>query len=335
MKVAINQIRGGSGVDVWAQNLCEGLQKSGESCNLNLLPEIYQFCPNLINLYKILCNDVDVIQSNTWNGYGFKTEKSLVVTEHLVVHDQVFNPYKTLGQKLFHRQVFKFEKKSLAVADAVVCVSEDTRQKLVEVFGYTDARVIHNGIDTSIFRPRENADTMWDLLKNKTILLFAGNLSRRKGADLLPAIMNLVGDKYLLLTTSGNRDKSQNNIPHSQDLGHLNLEQLIDAYNRCDLFILPSRLEGLSLSTLEAMACAKPVIASNCSSFPELVVDGKGGFLCEKDNVKDFADRIRYLTEEPGLIKQMGEFNRERILERFTIERMVHDYIRLYDSLLE
>lgn len=333
MKVTINQVRGNSGVDVWAHNLCEGLQKTGVSCNLDLLNGIYQFCPSLIPLRKNTCDDADVIQSHTWNGFGFRNETPLVVTEHGVLHDPLLEPYKSLGQKLFHRHVFKFEKKSLAVADSVVCVSEDTRQKLVEVFGYTDAHVIHNGIDTSVFRPREIADTMWDLPKNKTILLFAGNLSHRKGADLLPEIMRTLGDKYLLLTTSGNRNKSQNNIPQSRDLGHLNLEQLIDAYNRCDLFILPSRLEGLSLSTLEAMACAKPVIAFNCSSFPELVVDGKGGFLCEKDNVKEMVDRIQYLSQERQLKSGMGKFNRNRIETEFTLEKMVNNYLQLYRTL--
>ena len=242
---------------------------------------------------------------------------------------------KPVGQKLFHHEVLKFEKKSLAIADAVVCVSENTREKLIEIFGYTDARVIHNGIDASVFKPKENANTMLDLPKNKTILLFAGNQSRRKGADLLPKIMKNLGENFLLLTTSGNRHKSQNNIPHSQDLGHLNLEQLINAYNQCDLFILPSRLEGLSLSTLEAMACGKPVMAFNCSSFPELVVDGKGGFLCEKDNVQNFAMNIQYLAEDRKTREQMGKFNRERILENFTIQKMVTEYIGLYQSLVQ
>ncbi len=335
MKVAINQISSGSGVDVWAQNLREGIQKAGLSCDLNLLSGIYQFCPGLITLNKTICDDADVIQSNTWNGFGFKNETPLVVTEHLVVHDPLFNPYKTLGQKLFHRQVFKFEKKSLAVADAVVCVSEDTRQKLMETFGYTDAHVIHNGIDASVFIQREITETVWNLPKNKTILLFAGNLSRRKGADLLPAIMKTLGDNYLLLTTSGNRNKSQNNIPHSRDLGHLNMEHLVEAYNQCDLFILPSRLEGLSLSTLEAMACAKPVIAFNCSSFPELVIDGKGGFLCKKDNMKDFAEKISVLAADENVRHHMGLFNRKRIEEKFTIEKMTMDYLNIYRSLVK
>ena len=268
MKVAIKQIRGNSGVDVWARNLCEELPHAGVSCNLDLLPAFYQFFPGLIPLRKTACNDADIIQSHTWNGFAFRNEIPLAVTEHGVLHDPLLDPYKTLGQKLFHRYIFRFEQKSLAVADAVVCVSQDTREKLEEAFGYTDARVIHNGVDSDLFKPREVNRKPWNLPENKTVLLFAGNLSRRKGSDLLPAIMDRLGDDFILLTTSGNRHQSQTIIPHSRDLGHLSLQQLIDAYNLCDIFILPSRVEGLSLSTLEAMACGKPIVASNCSSFP-------------------------------------------------------------------
>ena len=333
MKVAINQVRGGSGVDVWAQNLCEGLQKVGVSCNLNLIPDIYQFCPGLIPLRKTTYDNADVIESNTWNGFGFKNEKPLVVTEHLVVHDPMFNPYKTLGQKLFHRQVFKFEKKSLAIADAVTCVSRFAQKQLEYVFDYHDSVMIYNGIDTSLFRPANVSREHWNIADNKKILFFSGTPSVRKGADLLPKIMDLLGDEYILLIASGTKKGFYWGRDNIRNLGCLPLAELIDIYNLCDIFLFPSRLEGFGLSVAEAMACGKPVVATNCSSLPELVVDGKGGFLCEIDNVKGFAARIRYLAEEVGERERMGRFNRERVQEKFEASRMVRVYIDLYASL--
>jgi glycosyltransferase involved in cell wall biosynthesis len=333
MKIAIRQVRGNSGTDVWADNLCRGLTRAGHGCTVDLISPVYQFLPILERLHPTssIC---DIVQGNSWNAFAFKAERPLVVTEHLLVHDPVYAPYRTLPQKVFHRWIYQCEKKSFELADAIVCVSENTKKILEEVFGYADARVIHNGIDTSIFLPREMNESICDLPENKTVLLFTGNLSRRKGADLLTAIMKQLGKDYLLLTTSGNRDKSPANIPYSLNLGHLNLEQLIDAYNRCDIFVLPSRLEGLSLSTLEAMACGKPVMAFNCSSFPELVVDGKGGFLCEKDNVRDFTDKIRYLAENREMLDRMGQFNRNRVEDLFTLEKMVNKYLEVYRSLV-
>ncbi len=334
MKVAIRQVRGNSGTDVWGTNLCKEMQLEGHECMVELFPQVYQILPALIHLHSVT-EDCDIIQGNSWNAFAFKAEVPLVVTEHLVVHDPAYNVYRTLPQKLYHRWIYRCERRSLDVADAVVCVSENTRESLEAAFGYSDSHVIHNGVDTTLFRPEEVDRKTWKLPDNKTILFFAGNLSPRKGADLLPAIMDRLGNEFILLTTSGNRDQSRNNIPYSLDLGHLNLQQLINAYNLCDIFILPSRLEGLSLSTLEAMACAKPVVAFNCSSFPELIIDGRGGFLSEIDDVKSVVERIRYLAKEPELIQRMGMFNREKVLDKFTIEMMTGKYIRLYQSLLE
>jgi glycosyltransferase involved in cell wall biosynthesis len=109
---------------------------------------------------------------------------------------------------------------------------------------------------------------------------------------------------------------------------------MVKVYNACDIFLTPSRLEGFGLSVAEAMACGKPVVATNCSSLPELVEDNKGGFLCRVDNLNDFSEKIRYLGENEEERRNMGVFNRERVNQLFTIEKMVNNYIRLYRSLL-
>jgi glycosyltransferase involved in cell wall biosynthesis len=333
MKVAINQIRGNSGVDVWAQNLCRGLQDIGVSCNLDLLPTFYQFCPSLIPFRKTIHSDTDIIQSHTWNGFGFRNKTPLVVTEHGVLHDPLLTPYKSLGQKLFHRHVFRFEQKSLDVADAVTCVSQFTQKKLESVFDYHDSIVIYNGIDTGLFKPTPVSYKQWNVADNKKILFFSGTPSSRKGADLLPKIMDLLGDEYLLLIASGARRGNNWGRTNIRNLGNLNIIELIAIYSICDIFLFPSRLEGFGLSVAEAMSCGKPVVATDCSSLPELVEDGKGGFLCRMDDVNDFAEKIRHLAADEDLRREMGSFNRKRVEEKFEISRMVREYVKLYNSL--
>jgi glycosyltransferase involved in cell wall biosynthesis len=117
-------------------------------------------------------------------------------------------------------------------------------------------------------------------------------------------------------------------------MGRLDLPRLVTAYNRSDIFLSASRLEGFGLSVAEAMACAKPVIATNGSSLPELVVDGKGGFLCRMDDVHDFSDRIRNLAADENLRRTMGTFNRTTAVEKFALGRMAGEYRDLYRSLL-
>lgn len=240
MNICIRQVKGNSGVDVWAKNLCKGLQNQGHSCSLELKSKLFEFFPDFARLQSSTI-EADIVHSNSWNGFAFKQNCPLVVTEHLLVHDPAFNPYKSETQKLYYRWIHRYERKTFDIADAIVCVSRYTQQKTEELFDLSHTMMIYNGVDPSFFTTREIMRADWGIPKNKHVLLFSGNLSRRKGADLLPAIMRLLGDQYLLLTTSGNRKRSQHTIPHSRDLGYVTQEQLVQAYNLCDIFIIPSR----------------------------------------------------------------------------------------------
>ena len=113
-------------------------------------------------------------------------------------------------------------------------------------------------------------------------------------------------------------------------VGRLKLSELVRMYNLIDIFITPSRLEGFGYTVAEAMACGKPVVATNISSLPELVINEKGGFLCDIDNIQDFVSRINYLSDDENLRRRMGRFNRERVNNFFSLDRMGKEYINLY-----
>lgn len=223
------------------------------------------------------------------------------------------------------------------MADTVTCVSQYTKRMLEKTFGYSDIQVIYNGVNPEVFRPIEiDRDTLcrrFGLAGNERILLFVGNPSRRKGADLLPKIMNRLDDSYILLMTAGLRDTTFGGH-RIRCAGKVSQEELVLLYNLCDMLLFPSRLEGFGLTVAEAMACGKPVIATNGSSLPELVVDGKGGYLCEMGNVSDFVRRIEALCDDISLMRDMGEFNRKRVCEMFTLSRMAQEYMRIYQRAL-
>lgn len=334
MKIGIHQVRGGSGVDVWAKNLCKGIQFLGHECRLELQSPLFQFIPALAYLLPVVTG-YDIIHSNTWNGFVFREKCPLVVTEHHVIHDPAYSPYKTIPQKIYHRWIYHCEQTSLKVADAVTCDCEYTQRKLKEVFGYSDAHLVYVGIDENLFRPNIINRNEQEIPTEKTVLFFAGNLSIRKGADLLPAIMKQLGEDYLLLVASGQKQGSIMGCKNIINLGRLTLQQLVDTYNLCDIFLSSSRLEGFGLSIAEAMACGKPVVATNCTSIPELVVDERGGSLCQMNDVKDFAEKIQFIASDEDLRRAMGLFNRRRVEDMFTIERMTKGYLDIYRSLVQ
>jgi len=93
-------------------------------------------------------------------------------------------------------------------------------------------------------------------------------------------------------------------------------------------------LEGFGYQIAEAVACGKPVITTNCSALPELIIDKRGGFLCEMDNVNDFVEKIKILSENKNLVEKMGQFNRQRAIKKFNLKKMEKKYQQLYDKLV-
>ncbi len=101
-----------------------------------------------------------------------------------------------------------------------------------------------------------------------------------------------------------------------------------------DLFVLPSLSEGLPVSILEAMAASKPVVATYVGGVPEAVVDGVTGLLVPPRDPTALAQAIVHLLGDPDLRQQMGQAGRERVLEHFSVERMVERTQNLYEQLL-
>jgi glycosyltransferase involved in cell wall biosynthesis len=326
-------VKAGSGVDVWTYYLCGALQKRGVEIDLHEYPHHFQYYPHLLKLVDRK-TDADIIHTNTWNGFAFKDSRPMVTTEHHVIHNKSFNATKNIFQKIYHRYfVFYYEKKTLFEADAAVSVSKYTKQQVKDVFNIT-TECISNGIDTEFFRPQTETVDLFEKNKGKTVIFYSGNMTKRKGVDLFPEIMRKLGNDFVLFCTTGLRSSRFDGCDNTIIVGYLTQNELVNFYSQCDLFIFPTRVEGFGLSVAEAMACGAPVVTTDCCSMPELIVDGQGGFLCKKDSVDSFVEKIKILAENKKLAKKMGSFNRKRIEEQFTLEKMAENYIRIYQELL-
>ncbi|MBD3389249.1 MAG: glycosyltransferase [Candidatus Altiarchaeales archaeon] len=330
MKACFKQIRTGSGPDIWTETFHTHLKERGVESSVQFFPKYYEMTPQLLKIIDKHV-DCDVIQSNTRDGFVFKQERTpLVVRATLNVHEHGFAEFKTPLQRLVHPLWKIYEGKSIEAADEVVYVSKYKMNSYQRTYGTDKGRIIYNGVDTSFFQPMDVEKGEYE---GKTVLLFSGNFTKRKGSDILLEVMRELGDDYVLLC-AGLREHIRRPERNIISLGRVGREHIRHYYNLADIFFFPSRLEGLSLSTLEAMACGLPVVTSNATSFPELIDDGRGGYLCNPDNIGEFKERIVSLAEDESVRERMGDHNRARAVKEFNMDNMVGEYIELYKKLI-
>jgi len=112
-------------------------------------------------------------------------------------------------------------------------------------------------------------------------------------------------------------------------------EHVAPFYSAFDALVLPSSNEGTPVSAIEALAAGRPVVATRVGGVPDVVRDGKDGFLVETGDTAALADRLAQLARDPALRGRMGDEGRARVLPRYAVDRLVDDVDRLYRSLLE
>lgn len=321
-------IRGYAGGDVYFSRLIQTLEKYHYGCRQEGYTYLEIFLRKII---KKKLPEINLIHTTDETGDVFFTDNiPFLVTCLHSPFDDYYQKYCSIQQKLFYRlYLFLAMRKSLSKANKIIAISEYTKKSIQQTFGKNhDVTVIYPGVDTNKFKPKINNRN-----DGKTRLLFVGNLIRRKGADLLPRIMKELDDSFELYYTSGYRTNKVYKQNRMFPLGRLSENELIGEYQKCDILLFPSRLEGFGYAVAEAMSCGKPVITTNCSSLPELIINHKGGFLCEIDNVNNFVEQIMTLSENKNLIKKMGQFNRRRVMEKFNLKRMGKEYKQLYDEI--
>lgn len=326
------------GVDIYIQRLKRGLKKENINLEVKYYPHVLNYFPPAIKLFKNeLSRSHDLVHTNLEFGVLFKDRtKPLICTAQSL--QAIINPreltYTNTVQKIYYRTILrKYTEKSLISANRIVCVSEFCRNVIMKEFKPKKSiDVIYNGIDTDKFKPLNLENN-----NEKIKLLFVGNLIKRKGIDLLLKIMEVLDERCFELRIIGGLDTSievHTSLKNIKIIPKQSEDQLVKEYNSCDIFVFPSRSETFGYPVAEAMSCGKPVIATNACSFPELINDNKGGFLCEMDNICDFVDKIKMLAENSILRKKMGKYNRMRAIRVFDIKKCTQNYARIYNDVL-
>jgi glycosyltransferase involved in cell wall biosynthesis len=267
--------------------------------------------------------------------FFYRKSVPMVITFQNYVSDRAMRPYSTWYQKVHYATDLKLlTQMALKKSHTVTAVSKSTAQLVKQDLGLEQSfpiRVIYNGVNANHFIPVPHKK--YD--RTAARVLFSGNLTTRKGAHYLPRIANYLNKNVTIFYTQGLR--SRNVLPKSpslQSIGSIPFEEMPYQYQQMDILLMPTVREGFSLAVLEAMACGLPVVANNCSSLPEQIEDGKGGFLCPVGDVKAFAEKINLLAESPDLRREMGEYNRTKVEKMFTLEKIASEYQELFEEVL-
>jgi len=116
-------------------------------------------------------------------------------------------------------------------------------------------------------------------------------------------------------------------------LGKVSQDDLMKAYDACDMLVQPSINEGFGLVISEAMCFSKPVIGSNVGGIPEQITDGYNGLLFKPKDHMALAGHIDKLIETPALRKLMGERGRQLACGRFCVDRGFKEHCEIYDKI--
>jgi glycosyltransferase involved in cell wall biosynthesis len=193
-------------------------------------------------------------------------------------------------------------------------------------------RLIYNGVDVARFTPRTGGDD-----DTPPFILVVGRLSEQKGQDIAVRAFARARarDVRLRLVGEGPERARLEHLVDQLGVGErvdfVGKSDALDHLRACQLVVVPSRWEGLSLLVLEAMATGCAVIATQRGG--EEALGPTGWVVSDDDPVQDIATAIDALLADRGRRTALGEAARRRVIERFTLDQCLLDHLALWASL--
>lgn len=183
-------------------------------------------------------------------------------------------------------------------------------------------------------------------LNHSNYIIAVGRLIKLKGMNyLVKAYSNLneeTKSKYkLIIVGYGSEEKTLKNMVkvlkvenRIEFIEWLPKDILIKKISECSVFVFPSLFETFGIVLIEAMACGKPTISSDISSFKEIITDHLDGLLFEKKNVKELEKSLEYLLTNEDERKRIGKNARETVEKKYDFRLLVEDYIKIFNAIL-
>ncbi len=240
--------------------------------------------------------------------------------------------------------LFSLNKYSIEKSDRVTTVSQYQKDHTIREFNIVqDIDVIHNFVDTETFKPNGCGNRSCLAARDEKIIMHVSNFRTVKNPQgviktfyrvlqqKVKARLVLVGDGPGIGEIKG-LCKHYGICDSVSFLGKL--DDVETVLSLADCVFQPSFLESFGMVLLEAMACAVPTVSSNVDGIPEVVVEGKSGYMAAPEDVDTLAERIVKICESDTLAAELGAFGRARAIECFSPGEMVGRYVRCYENVL-
>jgi len=232
-------------------------------------------------------------------------------------------------------------------------MSQDLERWLISHIGIPEQKIsqTYNGVDVDKFQPakEKRIELLPEQFRAKGLVII-GTVGRQEPVKdpviLLQAFIELIikfpktkNKARLVLVGNGSLHEKLKAIAKDNQVDELvwfagERKDISDLLQVLDIFVLPSVNEGVSNTILEAMATGLPVIATNVGGNPELVIDKQIGSLVKSQSAHDMAQALNFYLDNPDIMKQHGSASRELCVEKFSLNRMVADYLNVYDQVL-
>lgn len=346
------------GIQVYSAFLLEALQNIDPEARYDIFIKHDTRCPpefsSRDNLHFHFAGKWD-LSLRTWIFalkillYGLLQQPDLIITTHLNFTPAAYwlkrfagIPYWTVAHGVEAWNIQRPAlKRGLRHADRILAVSHYTRDRLLAEQNLDPQKVslLPNTFDATRFKIAPKSSGLlarYRLNPNTKIILTVARLDsseRYKGYDkiltALPLVLNSIPNlHYLLVGTGNDRPRVETlintlNLQHFVTLaGFIPDEELVDYYNLCDVFAMPSKGEGFGIVYLEALACGKPVIGGNRDGAIDALRSGKLGALVDPDRVSEIATTLIRILQGtyPNALIYQPERLRENAIQIYGLE---------------
>ncbi|MFD6287885.1 glycogen synthase [Streptomyces sp. NPDC060205] len=303
--------------------------------------------------------DRDLVHSHTWyaNLAGHLAKLQYGIPHVMTAHSlEPLRPWKAEQLGGGYALSSWAERTAIESADGVIAVSGAMREDILGCYPSLDpakVHIVHNGIDTSLYRPDHGTDVLerLGLDTSRPYVLFVGRITRQKGVPHLLRAVRDIDPAAQVVLCAGAPDTPEidqefrvlfEELSRVREGVHwipqmLPRPEVIQLLTHAAVFVCPSVYEPLGIVNLEAMACGTPVVASRVGGIPEVVEDGETGVLVSVD--EDFetglAQALDSVLGDAGAARRMGEAGRQRAVGEFGWDAVARRTVRLYEEILK